>query len=368
MKTRWHTRCLPVATLDCGPRLPCLSWALALLVIAAEAQTTNPAYLREMPSAQRVKSELKGADAMDTAARQMGAFWQLQEIIKNLAGPRLWRNQLTPDEQRLLGQYYTAYQAAAQPYAYIQNSPSHPDKPTWNKLHSFYETDDGFRDELLGRFCSTQFRTQYLQAKGRFDARAVARSQAATQARTQPPAQVTSGTRDNGEVAAQAVQQLAQQLSNLITQLATSESNDSQSGLAEQYWRQGNRYLDVRKCAEAIESFKKANAIDPASAAYNDMGRAHFCRVQYSEAEAAFKEALWLKPDNDPALLNLGIAYSAQTKFSDAQRVYFALKARNSSMAQQLYEEIQEARAANEQKKKTLDLYNQRNAETVSHK
>lgn len=124
------------------------------------AQATNPPYLREMPSVERVKSEIKGADALDTAARQMGAFWQLQEIIKTLSGLRWARNELTADERRLLGQYSTGYHAAGQPYA------AYPDRPKWFNAHSFYEVDEGFRDELFKLFLSPALREQFFRVKG----------------------------------------------------------------------------------------------------------------------------------------------------------------------------------------------------------
>ena len=140
------------------------------------AQATNPPYLREMPSVERVKTEIKGADAMDTAARQMGAFWQLQEIVKTLSGLRWARNQLTPDEGRLLGQYSGGYHEAAKPYA------SYPDRPKWFKAHSFYEVDEGFRDGLFEQFFSPALREQYFKVKGEtratVDARKAARAQA----------------------------------------------------------------------------------------------------------------------------------------------------------------------------------------------
>ena len=86
--------------------------ALTLAAVAAllqtpntQAQATNPPYLSQYPSAARVKAEIKGTDAMDTAARQMGAFWQLQKIIETLSGLRWARNELTPAEGRLLGEY-----------------------------------------------------------------------------------------------------------------------------------------------------------------------------------------------------------------------------------------------------------------------
>ena len=117
------------------------------LTVAAGAQATNPPYLREMPATARVMAEMRGADAMDTAARRMGAFWQLMQVVQELAGQRLYRNQLTPDEGRLLGLYRLGYSTAEQPYAHIPRSPSHPDKEKWFRMHSFYETDPGLLED-----------------------------------------------------------------------------------------------------------------------------------------------------------------------------------------------------------------------------
>jgi hypothetical protein len=144
-----------------------------------DTQPRNPPYLAQFPSVDRVRAELKGADAMDSAARQMGAFWQLQEIMKELSGFRFVRNQLTPDEKQLLGRYSAAYQAASQPYA------SYPDKPKWYQMHAFYETDDRFRNELFTRFLSPALLAEYTKTKG--DTRAAVQQSARQRATVLAP-------------------------------------------------------------------------------------------------------------------------------------------------------------------------------------
>jgi tetratricopeptide (TPR) repeat protein len=178
----------------------------------AKTQALNPPYMKEFPSLERVRAELKGADAMDTAAMHMGAFWQLQQMINELAGPRRYRNQLTPDEGRLLGLYALGYQEAGKPYT------SYPDRPKWFKMHSFYEVDAGFLDDLLNQFFSPGLRAQYLQLKGEKHARAVARSRAAANTRAQ--IQTGGGGQPDTQSAAQAAQQLAQGLSQIIMSMA----------------------------------------------------------------------------------------------------------------------------------------------------
>jgi hypothetical protein len=103
--------------------LPIVALAAGLQAATVVAQTsspkppqaTNPPYLSQFPPVGRVQAQIKGKDAMDTAARQMGAFWQLLQVIQELAGQRFYRNQLTPDEGRLIGQYRLGYSTAEQP-------------------------------------------------------------------------------------------------------------------------------------------------------------------------------------------------------------------------------------------------------------
>lgn len=72
-----------------------------------EAQALNPPYLSAMPQVEKVKQAMQVKDPKETALRQIGAFWQLQEIIKALSGRREFRGYL-PDEKQLLDAYWTA--------------------------------------------------------------------------------------------------------------------------------------------------------------------------------------------------------------------------------------------------------------------
>jgi hypothetical protein len=126
----------------------------------ATPKATKPPYIREFPTAERVKAEMQGKDAMETAARQMGAFWQLREIIREMSGMR-WANEaMTADEKALLGQYANAYQAAGKPFE------TYPDRPTWYQLHAHYETNKDFRAELFERFLTPDIHDQWAQISG----------------------------------------------------------------------------------------------------------------------------------------------------------------------------------------------------------
>jgi hypothetical protein len=82
-------------------------FALPLSAVNAVVQQTNPPHLSQFPAVEKVMNTMKTADPRETALRQIGAFYQLTEIIKTLSGPREFRG-LTPDEQRVMGVYQTA--------------------------------------------------------------------------------------------------------------------------------------------------------------------------------------------------------------------------------------------------------------------
>jgi hypothetical protein len=67
----------------------------------------NPPYLKEMPPVEKVLQSMKTSDPRETALRQMGAFYQLIEIIATLSGPREIRGYM-PDEQRFVKDYTVA--------------------------------------------------------------------------------------------------------------------------------------------------------------------------------------------------------------------------------------------------------------------
>jgi hypothetical protein len=75
--------------------------------LAAQAQPTNPPYLSSMPSVEKVKKAMQVSDPKETVVRQIGAFWQLGEIIRALSGRREFRGFL-PDELKVLTEYSKA--------------------------------------------------------------------------------------------------------------------------------------------------------------------------------------------------------------------------------------------------------------------
>ena len=74
---------------------------------------TDPPYLSEMPTVERVRADVQGTDRHDTLARQKAAFEQLFRVVDVAAGPRRFSaSGLTPGEQRWRDAYRGAADAA----------------------------------------------------------------------------------------------------------------------------------------------------------------------------------------------------------------------------------------------------------------
>ena len=153
----------------------------ACVVSATAAQATNPPYLSQMPTVERVMREVKGSDPIDAAARQAGVFWQLREVIDALARSQ-GRNQfrLTPDEQALKQKYYAAYYQVWQP---VEKALAQ-DRPRLFKLQG-YTVDRDLLGDVLERLGSPALRAEYFRVRGDSVARAQLQVQAQQQAAKQ---------------------------------------------------------------------------------------------------------------------------------------------------------------------------------------
>jgi len=119
------------------------------LAVSLQGQSMKPAYLSEMPSPERVMREVKGSDADDTVARQLGALLQFNKMIEDMAWEleRRYTDALTGDEQRLRTEYMSAFK---------QLRATVPDK-TFKALRG-YDIDPQFTQVLLAQFFSPNFR------------------------------------------------------------------------------------------------------------------------------------------------------------------------------------------------------------------
>ncbi|HSS99326.1 MAG TPA: hypothetical protein VLK33_19965 [Terriglobales bacterium] len=138
----------------------------------ANGKSFNPAYLNEMPSVDRVKEAMTANDAHETAVRQIWAFYELTEIIKELSGPREFKGFL-PDEQKVLGVYqvaqYNVGQAADK--AFPNNKPSED----LSYHFSRFDPKFGFQGVNIWQFFSEQTQSQYAQLVGADNARYAAK-------------------------------------------------------------------------------------------------------------------------------------------------------------------------------------------------
>ena len=352
------------------------------------SQATTPPYLNQFPSVERLQSEIKGADAMETAARHVGACWQLKRIVENLAGVRRWRNQLTPDEKRIIGGYYGCHIEAAKPYDHLQNSSSNPERQKWFKMRSFFELDDGFLDQLLQRFFSASFRADYYRAVRKQPPASAATSSAAIG----PPAQPVGTSRVSAQhyLAEGKKYYLAKDFIKAVEPLKKAIALDPSLHAA--HFFLSNTYLVLRRVQEALPPAKEAVRLAPkdpmnhftlgltffnlkqnenALASLQEavrlkpdfedshywLGRVYYALEQETAAVAAFQQAIRLKPDYDHALRDLGYTYVELGRKEEAQRVQQALQRIDPERAKKLQEQIDVFREGNNDKSVIVSAY-----------
>jgi hypothetical protein len=142
--------------------------------VANNARSFNPPYLSEMPSVERVMQAIKTNDPRETAIRQIGAFYELMEIIKTLSGHREFRGYL-PDEKQILDDYsiaqYNLGQAADKAFPGIE-------KPSEDLTYHYGRNDARFGFEgipIWPTFFSSGLQAQFAQIIGGENARYAAK-------------------------------------------------------------------------------------------------------------------------------------------------------------------------------------------------
>lgn len=332
--------------------------ALSPVGFALAAQATDPPYLSQFPTVERVKAEIKGSDPVDTSARQAGALWQLQEVVKALAGPRFQNSfGLTRDEDNLTRQYFLAWQR----FGYRENEPPAQDKPRWYKLREFYQNDPGFRDELLGRFFPPELRAAYDRATGKQPPQP-APTQPTAKAPPASPAKTTSATDyfsqgmeyySRGEYA-KATEAFRQGFTLDPSEFGTWV--DTFAMTCVRSVDEGRYDLAVPACKQAlaltqeearIRSAPSYDAPDwKASRILLFLGDAYSGMRQYGQAVAAYRESIRLKPDDAEAQYGLGLAHLAAGRKDEALQAYRTLQRLDRKKAQELYAKINEGPGA----------------------
>ena len=157
---------------------------------------TTQSFLAEMPAPDRILREIQGTDPADTAARQMGAYKQLRKIIEDLAWnlDHRYETRLTPAETQIRNAYEEAYARVWR---------AGPDKSADN-MHGL-DRDLRFREEILNKFFSTNFRARFKQSFVDEDNRRKAKAQAEVEQMNQIKSQAraaNAGTTDPGTLQA----------------------------------------------------------------------------------------------------------------------------------------------------------------------
>ncbi len=132
-----------------------------LFSLSARAESTD--YLKEMPTPDKVVAALSGSDRRDLSAKQAGAMYQMRNLIWDLAGERVSRNQLTAEETRLTSLYVARYDAitGAESKTFdpreTQALGATSTRAKWFDARARYEASPDFRGELLTRFFTPPF-------------------------------------------------------------------------------------------------------------------------------------------------------------------------------------------------------------------
>jgi hypothetical protein len=121
-------------------------------------QALNPPYLSGMPSVDLVKREIQGKDPTDTLARQVAVFNLLPEVIQRFQLADRSRYDLTPDEQKVTGQYNLAAYELEQGY---KKTHTPAEAQEFFRLHGRYELDQALDREMYTKLFSSAFMAEY---------------------------------------------------------------------------------------------------------------------------------------------------------------------------------------------------------------
>lgn len=126
------------------------------------AQTPSSDYSNDLPSVERVKTEIKGSDPTDTLARQVAVFTYLQAYIDRIKSNRSARGTFTPGEQKMWNAYRNAAYEISQEYAKT-HTPA--EAQAFERLHGRYEMNGTFYDDWSKRLIGPQSASAYKQAE-----------------------------------------------------------------------------------------------------------------------------------------------------------------------------------------------------------
>jgi hypothetical protein len=142
------------------------------------AQAPGSDYTNDLPSVERVKTEIKGSDPTDTLARQVAVFTYLQTYIDRIKSNRSQRDPFTPGESKMWNAYRNAAYYMSQDYAKT-HTPA--EAQAFERLHGRYEMDSAFYQDWSKRLIGPQSAAAYKNAEASLNAAGERRYQQATE-------------------------------------------------------------------------------------------------------------------------------------------------------------------------------------------
>lgn len=105
----------------------------------AQAPSASSDYTKDLPSVERVESQIKGTDATDTVARQVAVFEYLQTYIQRIKEARDYRGSYTPGEMKLRTDYAKAQYDLTQNFTKTHSA---QEVATFNHLEGNYSVNN----------------------------------------------------------------------------------------------------------------------------------------------------------------------------------------------------------------------------------
>jgi hypothetical protein len=174
--------------------------------MSAAGQATNPPYMAQFPTVDKVVKAMEMPDPRESALRKLGALWQLQQVIKQLSGRREFRG-LLPDEAKVLGEYQVAEYYIGQAIDSAFPGPyGNSGKVSLNTPYRYMRTDPRFGVEgvELVKVLPVSVLDLFYQSVGNDKARRLAQARADSEAtrRAQAAAEAPGPTKLQQEQAA----------------------------------------------------------------------------------------------------------------------------------------------------------------------
>jgi len=127
---------------------------------------TNPLHLREMPTVDRVLSEIQGSNPADTLARQLAVFGQLERAVEHLTGAH--RYDKTPDELQVINTYMRAAYDLSQAFAKTHSA---EEVKALNQLKDRYDMNGALDREAVAKLYSPALRAEFAKVDAAFEAK-----------------------------------------------------------------------------------------------------------------------------------------------------------------------------------------------------